>query len=375
MLKRLLSVAVPVLAIFVAAWALNAQTIQITPSTVPGSTQPTTQPTTQASITIDFSNKKPEEAAQSLIDALTEKGFGKYVTGKETLTIDKMKRLEFWVDNIRELVVTLIAFIPRLLGTGVFLFIFWLIYRGIRKMLVGSMKKQEVDSSIRDLLGGLIKWTIMGFGIVIACNQLGIPIVAMLTGVSIIGLAVGFAAQETLANFIAGIVIFLDKPFKVGDWIEVNGQQGAVKRITFRSTRFVNLDNDVVVIPNSKILSDQVVNKTTNSITRVNVPIGVSYKASLGQVREVLLGTTRDDPRIEKKPEAEVVVRALAASSVDVMLHFWIKEERYQDAMVWEYLEKAKNALDAAGIEIPFPHTQLIVEDSPAMKRLADGKP
>jgi small-conductance mechanosensitive channel len=70
-----------------------------------------------------------------------------------------------------------------------------------------------------------------------------------------------------------------------------------------------------------------------------------------------------------------VVVRALAASSVDLMLHFWIKEERYQDAMVWEYMEKCKNALDAAGIEIPFPHTQLIVEDTPAMRRLAGPKP
>jgi len=85
----------------------------------------------------------------------------------------------------------------------------------------------------------------------------------------------------------------------------------------------------------------------------------------------ILIGTTKDDPRIEQKPVPEVVVRACAASSVDLMLHFWIREERYEDAMVWEYLEKAKKALDAAGIEIPFPHMQVMLENTPAVDKLA----
>jgi small conductance mechanosensitive channel len=357
MLKRLILLSVPVAVLIIATWSLNAQAIE--PATQPAASQPTTQPAL------------PSEArGKNLVETWEGTQFAKVFSGERPLTLQDVKNPIFWFDTAKDLVIAILSFIPRLLGTLIFLFIFWLIYRGIRKMLVGSMKKQEVDSSIRDLLGSMIKWSVMGFGVVIACNQLGIPIVAMLTGVSIIGLAVGFAAQETLANFICGIVIFLDKPFKVGDWIEVGPQQGAVKRITFRSTRFVNLDNDVVVIPNTQILSQPIINKTTNPITRVNVPVGVAYGASLDQVREVLIGTTRDDPRIEQKPAPEVVVRSLAASSVDVMLHFWIREERYQDAMVWEYLEKSKKALDAAGIEIPFPHMQLLLEDTPAVDKL-----
>src|SRR5207237_7371420 len=123
--------------------------------------------------------------------------------------------------------------------------------RAIRRFALGSMTRAKVDESIRDMLIALIRWTVMGFGIVIACNQLGIPIVAMLTGVSIIGLAVGFAAQETLANFIAGIVIFLDKPFRVGDWIEIENTFGQVRRVSFRSTRILNLDGEVIVLPNT----------------------------------------------------------------------------------------------------------------------------
>lgn len=296
-------------------------------------------------------------------------------SGERALTLDDVKNPIFWFDTAKDLVLTILAFIPRLLGTLIFLFVFWLVYRGIRKLAIKSMKKSEVDTSIRDMLATLIKWFVMGFGFVIACNQLGIPIVAMLTGVSIIGLAVGFAAQETLANFIAGIVIFLDKPFRVGDWIEVGEQQGAVKRITFRSTRFTNLNGDVVVIPNTKILSEQIINKTTNPITRVNVPLGIAYKESIDKARQVLLATLKDDRRIEKYPEPEVVVRACAASSVDLMLHFWIREERYEDSMVWEYLERGKEALDTAGIEIPFPHLQLIVEQSKAIEQLTQGTP
>src|SRR5690606_27952837 len=144
----------------------------------------------------------------------------------------------------------------------------------------------------------MVKWTILGFGLVVACNQLGIPIVAMLTGVSIIGLAVGFAAQETLANFIAGIVIFWDKPFRAGDWIEVEGHLAEVKRVTFRSTRLEDLDADILIYPNTAMLNTKIVNKSTNKVTRCNVSIGIAYKESIQRAREVLLATLKGDRRI-----------------------------------------------------------------------------
>jgi small conductance mechanosensitive channel len=233
------------------------------------------------------------------------------------------------------------------------------------------MKKGEVDSSIRDLLGALIKWAVMGFGIVIACNQLGIPIVAMLTGVSIIGLAVGFAAQETLANFIAGIVIFLDKPLRVGDWVEADGTFGQVRRVTFRSTRLLTMDGEVVVIPNTQLLSSKLVNHSTNPINRVNIPIGIAYKASIDDARRTLLALTATDNRIVKQPAPEVVVKECADSSVNLLLRFWIEDEAIERKIGYEYIEKAKKALDAANIEIPFPHMQLFVESTPAVEALA----
>jgi small conductance mechanosensitive channel len=326
--------------------------------------QPTAAPASQPS----------DEQAKSLYDQLLKTQFGEILRGERTLSWDDIRKPEFWFYNFKDLIITVIGFVPRFVGTMVFLLVFWLIYRGIRKVIMRNMSKGEVDSSIRDLLGAMIKWTVMGFGVVIACNQLGIPIVAMLTGVSIIGLAVGFAAQETLANFIAGIVIFLDKPFKVGDWIEVEGTFGQVRRITFRSTRLLTLDGEVHVLPNTQVLSNKVANHSTNPINRVCVAVGIAYKQSIDDARRVLLALCKDDSRLASDPAPDVVVTELADSSVNLMMRFWILDEAIERRIRYEYLERAKKALDAARIEIPFPHMQLFVEQTPALNALSGAR-
>jgi small conductance mechanosensitive channel len=342
------------------------QTVQVQAQVEPA---PTTAPTSQPTqVTVNITT--PAEAPADLVAELSKTRVGQMFQGKQ-VTLEEMMTLGFWVDNIRELVVMFLGFVPRIIVAILLFAIFWVIYRGVRKIVYASMKSANVDTSIRDMLASLIKWAILGFGLVIACNQIGVQIAALLTGVSIIGLAIGFAAQETLANFIAGIVIFWDKPFKIGDWIEVDGELGQVTRVTFRSTRLTNLDNDVVILPNTTMLSQRVINKSANEVTRATVPIGVAYKESLDRVRDVLLSMFEGDPRVVKHPEPIMEVRACGASSVDLMVHFWIREERYEDAMIWEYLEKAKKALDAAGVEIPFPHTQLLIEQTPAIDALA----
>lgn len=323
-------------------------------------TQPTTQP---AGVLV--------QTPESLYEQLLKTRLGEIMQGKRALTWSDIRQPEFWIDTIKNLIVTILAFIPRFIGTMVFLLVFWLIYRGIRRMATTSMHRSDVDSSIRDLLGAMIKWTIMGFGIVIACNQLGIPIVAMLTGVSIVGLAVGFAAQETLANFIAGIVIFIDKPFKIGDWIEIDDVFGQVKRVSFRSTRLLTLDGEVVVFPNTHMLASKLSNHTTNPINRVTVPIGIAYKESIDAAREALLALTRGDQRLVQNPPPDVVVKECGDSSVNLLLRFWIADESIEHRIKYEYMEKAKKALDAAGIQIPFPHLQLFVESTPAIAQLA----
>jgi small conductance mechanosensitive channel len=204
------------------------------------------------------------------------------------------------------------------------------------------------------MLGALIKWSIMGFGIVIACNQIGIQIAALLTGVSIIGLAVGFAAQETLANFIAGIVIFWDKPFKVGDWVEIEGTFGQVKRVTFRSTRILDGAGQYFVFPNTFMLSKKLSNYTTNPATKVTIEIGISYRESIERARLVLLEMVRGDRRIGTHPAPAVGVARYTAAGIDLSLSFWVDDESLARGLGATYLEKAKGALEQAGVQMSF---------------------
>jgi small conductance mechanosensitive channel len=289
---------------------------------------------------------------------------------KRQLTLHDVLEPAFWFDTIRDLVVAVIGFIPRVVVALLFLFVFWLVYRTVRKLALGSMARAHVDQSIRDMLGVLLKYTIMGFGLVIACNQIGIQITALLAGVSIIGLAVGLAAQETLANFIAGVVIFWDKPFKVGDWITVDNIFSQVLRVTLRTTRLLTLDGETVVFPNTYMLANKLLNHSAHPINRINVAIGIAYKASIDDARSALLALTTHDTRLCNDPPPQVVVTECADSSVNLILRFWIRDESLEKSIQYEYLEKSKKALDAAGIDIPFPHMQLLLESTEALAML-----
>lgn len=292
----------------------------------------------------------------------------KVFKGEQKLTAEQLVEFGPWINAIATLMVVVLSFIPRVVVAIFLLGVFYLIYRALRRMIIGSMRKAKVDSSICDMLQSMLKWGILGFGLIVACNQLGIPILAMLTGVSIVGLAVGFAAQETLANFIAGIVIFWDRPFQVGHWVDVDGTFGQVQRVTFRSTRLLTGDGETVIMPNTAMLNQKLINSTPHPIQRVRVPIGIAYKESIDDARAALLSTVSGDDRIASDPEPMVVVTGCGASSVDLELRFWITDESIERIIVLQYIEKAKKALDAAGIQIPYPHMQLFLEETPALK-------
>jgi small conductance mechanosensitive channel len=328
---------------------------------------PTTAPSDNAA------DKSTARNAPTAAEIFGNTRFGKLFQGKERVTLEDVKSPAFWVDTIRDLAYAVITFIPRLIVALLFLFFFWMVYRAVRRLALGSMNKAHVDESIRDMLAALIKWSIMGFGLVVACNQIGVQIAALLTAAGVIGLAVGFAAQETLANFIAGIVIFWDKPFRPGDWVEIEETYGQVKRITFRSVRILDFNGQMIIYPNSYVLSHRVSNHSTHPLTRVCVPIGVAYKESIDAARAAMLATIQGDERVAKDPAPFVSVAECGDSSVNLVLRFWILDESREKLIVWEYIEKCKKALDAAGISIPFPHMQLFVEDTPAIHALSSG--
>jgi small conductance mechanosensitive channel len=281
-----------------------------------------------------------------LIHAFSHTTLGQLAQGKKKVSLNEMKDPAFWIDTIKDLVIAVAGMVPRVLVSVIFLIVFWGVYRGLRKILHASLSGANVDDSIRDLLTKGLKWAVMGFGLVIACNQVGIPIVAMLTGFSIIGLAVGFAAQETLANFIAGVVIFWDKPFRVGDIISVEGTFGEVQRVTFRSTRMITGDGEMVVMPNTAMLNRKLINNSAQPKVRVRVPIGLPAKTSAERAKAALVPLLNDDPRVLKDPPPSVLVTECNEARLTLEMRFWTDAADQLRAIHFETLGRAKIAID-----------------------------
>jgi small conductance mechanosensitive channel len=232
-----------------------------------------------------------------------------------------------------------------------------------RLILRRVFARTHLERDVTDILMTLVMYVVVGFGAMLALENLGLNVTSIIAGLGIVGIALGFAAKDTLANFIAGITILWDRPFHVGDRIEVDGSLGVVCKITLRTTCLDTPRNEVVILPNQTMVTEKIINHTMRPSLRIDVPFGIAYRHDVPTARRVALATVAGGENIRAKPEPQVVVTELAASSVNLELRFWLKDPRLEIPMELLYREKVKAALDAAGIEIPFPQLTLHLAD------------
>ena len=259
----------------------------------------------------------------------------------------------------------LLNVLPSVVKALLLFVVMYFVYRFLKSLVTRILQgSKKVDAGLESLFlktFAIVAWV---FIFVMVLAQFGIDVTAFLAGLSIVGLAVGFAAKDSLENFISGITILIDSPFRVGDQIEVDGTYGTVDEITLRSTRLRTQNNQVMVMPNMLMINQKLVNHSLTGILRVEVPFGIAYKESTSSARSVVLALTQGDPRISTEYPAKVVVTSLGDSSVDMVLRFYITESVLEIPMQAEYTEKVFVALKAAGIEIPFPHLQLFIDEA-----------
>lgn len=277
-----------------------------------------------------------------------------------------------------QLLTRVVEYLPKVFAALVVLVLFWLIYRMTRLPLSGLLERAGLHRTLVNLLvTNLYRATVLVFAVVMAADQIGVNVGAALAGLGVVGIAVGFAAQDSIANVFAGIMIFMDKPFEVGHWITVVDQYGEVNDITMRSTRIRTKRNTYVVIPNKTIIDEVLVNHSQKGVTRVDVPIGIAYKESILGARQVMLASVRGLDGVLSDPPPDVVVAELGDSSVNLNLRVWIERATDEEPVFFCVLEAAKLALDEAGIEIPFPHLQLFLEniEDRVWQKLAQHRP
>jgi len=266
--------------------------------------------------------------------------------------------------DLRAIYTKLVQFVPHLLVALLILLAFWIFYRATQGALRTLLHRAGLEPPLVHLLIDNIYHTVLIlFALIMAADQVGINVGAALAGLGVAGIAIGFAAQDSLANIIAGFVIFWDQPFRVHDWVRVADQYGQVMGITLRTTRIRTRNNTYVVIPNRKVIDEVLVNHSKHGETRVEVPVGIAYKESIPEARRVLLDALKELPELRKDPPPDVVVVELGDSSVNLHARAWIDDASHEQPIFFLVLETCKLALDRAGIEIPYPHLQLFVEN------------
>ena len=224
------------------------------------------------------------------------------------------------------------------------------ISNGIRKL----MRAQEVDQILESFVGNLSYWLLMTFVIIAAINQLGIQTTSLIAIMGAAGLAIGLALQGSLANFAAGVLIVLFRPYRVGDFVEAAGIAGVVVQVQILTTVLKTGDNKQIVVPNGQIMSSIITNYSANETRRVDLVVGVAYEDDIDKVRATIKDIIDSDDRILKDPECLIAVAELADSSVNFIVRPWVKTADHWGVKL-DFTEAVKKRFDKEGISFPYP--------------------
>jgi small conductance mechanosensitive channel len=229
-----------------------------------------------------------------------------------------------------------------------------LVAKGVRTVVQRMMRKAKVDETLLRFVGNLVYIALLSFIVIAALSQLGIQTTSFIAILGAAGLAVGLALQGSLANFAAGFLMIVFRPFRVGDYIEGAGVAGTVEEIQLFTTTMVTPDNKTVIIPNAKLTGDNIVNWTLKGTRRVDMVMGISYDDDIDKAKQIMRQVLDNDTRILKDPAPQIAMLELADSSVNFVVRPWVNATDYWGVFM-ETTENIKKAFDAGGITIPYP--------------------
>jgi small conductance mechanosensitive channel len=239
----------------------------------------------------------------------------------------------------------------------------------VRRLVLRSVSHDRVQVSqlLRDTLVSWSSRTVMAIGLLVALGQLGVAIGPLLAGLGIAGFVLGFALQDSLSNFAAGAMILMYRPYDVGDLIEAAGVRGRVSAMNLVSTTVLTIDNRTLIVPNSKIWGDVILNETAQKLRRIDLVFSVSYATDVDQAAAVFRDVLAKHELVLDHPEPIVEVQDLGDSSVDFAVRPWVRTDDYWPAF-WSLHREVKKRLDAERISIPFPqrdvHVRVVKEIS-----------
>jgi small conductance mechanosensitive channel len=224
----------------------------------------------------------------------------------------------------------------------------------VANVVAKVMSKKDLDKGVCNFVTSLVGTGLLIFVIIAALGQLGIQTTSFVAIIGAAGLAVGLALQGSLANFAAGFLILIFKPFKVGNFVELAGTSGVVVNIHIFTTELKTGDNKQIIIPNSSVTDSNIVNYSTHDTRRVDLIMGIGYEDDIDKAKAIMHEICDADARVLKDPAVTIAVVELADSSVNFVLRPWVKSADYW-AVYFDLNEQVKKRFDAEGVSIPYP--------------------
>lgn len=226
--------------------------------------------------------------------------------------------------------------------------------RGTRRAL-SRVRAFRHDQTVMSFAIQVVRVIVYAVGFIAILQRLGVQTTSIIAVLGAASLAVGLALQGTLSNVAAGVVLLILRPYKVGDVIDIGGASGTVQRLDLFITQLANASNHKIVVPNSRVLNDVILNLSGQKTRRVEIDFTVGYGEDLGTARAVLEGVAERHDKVLADPPPWTGVTGLLDSAVQITLHAWVRSENWWQCQA-DLMQAGKEAIDAAGIEIPFPH-------------------
>ncbi|MCL7409575.1 mechanosensitive ion channel family protein [Marivivens donghaensis] len=223
-----------------------------------------------------------------------------------------------------------------------------------RRIVAIGGRNKHLDVTLFNFLGNIVRYLILAFASLFVLNTFGIQTTSLVALIGAAGLAIGLALQGTLSNVAAGVMIILFRPIKIGDFVQVSGVSGTVKDISLNYTELADAGNVQVIVPNAQVWGNTITNFSVNQTRRAEWIFGVGYGADLKLAEQVIRDTILADPRSLADPVPFLQVNNLGDFSVDFLCRVWVKSSDYFQYQA-DMKRQVKEALDKAGIDIPFP--------------------
>ena len=257
----------------------------------------------------------------------------------------------------------------KLLGAVAILLLGMWLARRLSRTLDRTFERAHMEATLRGFLRNIAYAAMLVIVIVAALQSLGVPTTSVMAVLGAAGLAIGLALKDSLSNIASGVMLIVQRPFHVGDFVQAAGLEGTVDQIRVFQTKMRTIDNRMVIVPNSLITTAPIINFTANPQRRIDLAVGVGYEDDLKVARAVLLEVANANPYVLTAPPAEALVTTLGESSVNVELRAWVNTADYGNARS-ELTAAVRDRLVERGLNIPYPQRDLHV-----YHRDADGRP